>query len=180
MARTKYLPGWILICFVSLQLNAHFPVLRFSSRAANEIAFLASCGLPWVALVFGFSLQNAWNRFVCIALVPTLLWSVVAADGTLIAAGAGFEPVARMKAGSSAIAIYRLNGGATTDFGLLIRQEWRIIPGLELVRDLDLFYPAYSAAPEIIDPNTVLIRVAPYETQGQTEVRHRIRSHVYF
>jgi hypothetical protein len=159
MATTKCLPGSILICillFVFLELNAHFPVLRFSSGAANQIAFVASCGLPWIAFVFGFSLQNARTRWmVCIAIVPTLLWSVVAAGGTLIAAGTGFQPVNRMKAGPSAIAIYRLNGGATTDFGLLIRQERRVLPGLELVKNLDLFYPAYSASSEIVGPNTI-------------------------
>lgn len=31
---------------------------------------------------------------------------------------------------------YRTNGGATTDFGMVIRHEWEPVPGLLIVRDL--------------------------------------------
>jgi hypothetical protein len=182
MARTKYLRS-ILICFLlflALQLNAHLPVFRLSSGIANnQLVFLLSCGLPWIAFIFGFFLQNArTRRILCVAFVPILLWSVVAGFGALIA-GADLETINRTSAGPSANAIYRINRGAKTDFRLLIRQEWRVLPGLELVRDLDLLYPAYSAAPDYRSEYHTE-RVAPYETQGRTEVRHRIRSHVYF
>src|ERR1700728_3621815 len=110
MASTSYLPEpsnprpfvarFTLICvllFLALQLNAHFPVIRFSSGIANQIVFLLSCGLPWIAFVLGFSVQRAWAKWVlCIALVPVLLWSMVAAGSTLIVAGTEFQPVNRV------------------------------------------------------------------------------------
>lgn len=37
-----------------------------------------------------------------------------------------------------------MNGGATTDFGVVVRQERTIFPGILLVRDLDEFYPCHS------------------------------------
>jgi len=41
----------------------------------------------------------------------------------------------------SKIRLYRTDGGATTDSGVVIRQERTLIPGLLLVRRLDDFYP---------------------------------------
>jgi len=182
--RFASVPRVIVIClclFVSLQLNSWFPVLRFNSRAINEFAYLASWCLPWVAFALAFFLRKTLARWAtCILLVPLLLGSFLAVILMAITAGTSFEPIHQLNVGSSSIVVYRLDGGATTDFGLLARQERQIIPGLYLVRNLETFYPAYSASCETTSPETALIKVAPYEDRGPLEKKYTIARFVYF
>jgi len=114
--------------------------------------------------------------------MSALVFSLAAiVTGLFVEAGTSFEVVNRVRAGfPSTIAIYRLNGGATTDFALAIRQEWQIVPGLSLVRELDRVYPAYSASCEVTPLRTAVIRIDPYEDRGPFERRYYLARFVYF
>lgn len=73
-----------------------------------------------------------------------------------------FEPVWRQQQGASALVLYRTNCGATCSFGLVLRQERRVVPGLRMVRHLGDWYPAYSATLSRILPNEIRVDVPPY------------------
>jgi hypothetical protein len=73
-----------------------------------------------------------------------------------------FEPIWNQQRGASKLVLYRNNCGATCDFGLVLRQERRIAPGLRLVRFLESWYRAYAATVIPISPNRLRVEIAPY------------------
>ncbi len=122
------------------------PFVLFTSHVANEISgwFLA-LGLPWLIAVQIFLLRRRWARALAIGLcVPLLLYSAVAAFGMVITSDTTFDRIAETKWRGSAVRLYRASGGATGDFGVVIRQERAIFPGVLLVRTLDDFYHCHS------------------------------------
>jgi hypothetical protein len=56
----------------------------------------------------------------------------------------GVPRIAEVPGADSSVRMYRINGGATTAYGIVIRQERSVLPGLLLVRNVDTFYPCYS------------------------------------
>lgn len=123
------------------------PFVRFAWPFANEVtAFVLALGLPWLTNVMIYRLGARLTRIVSIvAAVPLLLWSGCI---FLVFMIAGFqfgpEKIFETNWKGSVIRLYRVNGGATTDFGVVIRQERTVFPGILLVHDLDEFYPCRS------------------------------------
>ncbi len=74
----------------------------------------------------------------------------------------GFEPVWRQQRATSELVLYRTNCGAPCSFGLVLRQERRIVPGVRAFRRLDGWYPADSATVSPISSNTLRIEISPY------------------
>jgi hypothetical protein len=76
---------------------------------------------------------------------------------------------------------YRTNGGAATAFGVDIRQERRLIPGVLLVRRLDYFYPCYK-----LDVTSMEVGISLRNTESecrdfQGERRdYRLKPFLYF
>ena len=56
-----------------------------------------------------------------------------------------FERIHRIDFNNYQVSIYRTNGGAMTSFGVIIRQEKIILPGILLVKNLFRKYPASDA-----------------------------------
>jgi hypothetical protein len=134
------------------------PIIRFTSPVVNEVlGFALGFCLPWLMGVAIFRVGRRWSKMIAaLAIIPLMLYSVVFLLGSAMTAFAfkngrdlGFDQFAEMSWKGSAVRLYRTNGGATTDFGVVIRQERTLLPGVELIRNLDLFYPckALSAAP---------------------------------
>jgi hypothetical protein len=55
-----------------------------------------------------------------------------------------FDQFAETPWRGSHVRLYRIDCGATTDYGVVIRQELNLFPGVQLVRRLDTFYPCAS------------------------------------
>ena len=53
-----------------------------------------------------------------------------------------FEKILTYKIGKNQLSVYRTNGGATTDFGIVIRKEEKILPGLLYTK---IIYSRYRA-----------------------------------
>jgi hypothetical protein len=70
---------------------------------------------------------------------------------------ASFEKIEYVKMKHSNVGIYRADGGATTDFGIVIRQELSIVPGILLVKNLYDRYHMSDATYKIIDDGTISI-----------------------
>jgi hypothetical protein len=115
----------------------------------NELLGLAlGLGLPWLAAIAIFRIGLWWSKTVAIiAVLPLLLYSCIFLLGFAMTGfdhDLSFERFAETHWKGSDIRFYRTNGGATTDYGVVIRQEKALFPGVLLVRRVDDFYPCYS------------------------------------
>jgi hypothetical protein len=70
-------------------------------------------------------------------------------------------------------------GGATTDFGVVVRQEKTIFPGVRLVRQIDDYYPC---ADVMVRPDTAGFAVisGQYCPDLANPRRYSLKSFVYF
>ena len=92
----------------------------------------------------------------------------------------GFEPVWRQQRGASELVLYRTNCGAPCSFGLVLRQERRIVPGVRAVRRLDGWYPADSATLSPISSNEIRVEVAPYGHKRANPLIDTVTIHTSF
>lgn len=74
-----------------------------------------------------------------------------------------FEQIQRVEVDErNQVAIYRTNGGATTDFGVQVFQEQNVIPGIKLVNLLTSYYHVNELKVEYIgDDKVKIIQVIP-------------------
>ena len=92
----------------------------------------------------------------------------------------GFEPVWREQRGASELVLYRTNCGAPCSFGLVLRQERRIVPGVRAVRRLAGWYPAESASLSPISSNRLLVEVPPYGYKRANPIIDTVTIHTSF
>jgi hypothetical protein len=123
-----------------------------------------------------------------IAILLLLLYSGVVVLGSAITAYSfndghdrGFAQFAETPWRGSAVRFYRTNGGVTTDFGVVIRQERALLPGLVLVRNLDLFYPC-EARNAVSTDNGIVVTDELYECRdfGESRREYRLKPFLYF
>jgi hypothetical protein len=122
---------------------------------------------------------------VVILLVP---YSLVVLLGSAMTAGAfkgghdlSFEQFSELPWKGTAIRLYRTNGGATTDYGVVVRQERRLLPGIMLVRTVDSFYHCESIDVETTPSGIRLADRRSYCGAFPPGYRdYRLRSFVYF
>jgi hypothetical protein len=144
--------------FVLAVANWRVPVLRFAWQPANLATFMLAMLLPAVPVVVAIR-RARWGVASALSLAAFL--------GAILAVGAGvlcvdalwngtdpsFEPVREVPAGPYALRVYRTNGGATTSFGAIVRQERTLVLGLRLVRNVYTAYPAEDARIAGAGPN---------------------------
>jgi len=130
------------------------PVVRLGSQEAHDRVwpFLAMA-LPWVVIVtiyrVGGGTRLRWTRWIALALVPPLLFgSAISLFGLHLIGGrvgGHQEVIAEAPWRETIVRVYRTDGGATTGFGVQVRQERLVLAGmLVLVRRIDGFYPCRS------------------------------------
>ena len=125
------------------------PVIRCSFPLVNDVlgAALGLC-LPWLAAAAVFQMGRWWSSTAAVlALLLLLPYSAVWFLGSAALTfnyrnghNASFELFAETRWNGSSVRLYRANGGATTDYGVVIRQEKALLPGILLVRNIDMFY----------------------------------------
>jgi hypothetical protein len=175
---------------VVLYWQFRHPVVRTSSTLVNEgLGLFLALGLPWLALLSLTRLKRWWGNAIVIAgIFPLLFYSGLVFFVAMMQLGAmkngrdlSFEPLSERQWNGSHVRFYRTNGGATTDYGLVIRQERAILPGVLLVRRLDDFYPCYSVDAREIDEG-VQVEDAHGSCPGfsQRPQKYRLKRFVYF
>ncbi len=171
-------------------LQLRHPVIRFEWPVANELlGFAFGLCLPWLTAVAIFRIGRWWSKTIAlIAVVPLLLYSAVFLLGSAMTGFAykngrdlSFERFAETRWKGSEVRFYRTNGGATTDFGVVIRQERNLIPGVVLVRRLDDFYPCFSLDAASTDVG-IAISDGRSECRGFQEQQrdYRLKPFLYF
>jgi len=149
----------LLGIFILSILNWMFPVIRFSSHLLNEVFFLMICIIPTLLIINGFIFKRISIKILNLVLfiLPSIFFLLLG----LITIGmdASLEKIDNIDMKYSNVSIYRTNGGATTDFGIVVRQEKNIFPGIILVKNLYSEYHMVDASYQVIDPNTIFITI---------------------
>lgn len=147
--------------------NWSSPVLRTVSPTANAGIAVIGCMLPWPAAVCAKALSigaTRWLLGACLAMVGLLFLPF--AGFALLDAKAyadagdrdgGYRIVSQAQFDHSNVVGYETNGGATTDYGFVVRQERPLGLGIILVRELYSRYRSQGGTVERIAPERVRI-----------------------
>jgi hypothetical protein len=143
--------------------NWEHPVLRLAMDYANLVALWFLLLLPWGVAVLAFVRLAGWTRWLMLALavpsiivgaIPLLMTSLDLLTTHVGASGSGFTPLHRLPLPhGGALVVYQTNCGAVCDYGVVVRQERALVPGLLLVRDVYNQYHAEDAVVEITAPD---------------------------
>ena len=157
--------GWIA------DLNWHHPVLRFTDPIANRVFRLLSLALPLAAVVVLFTLRP-WRAVLLLAVIVApmtarLSWPVLFIPQDIAwvwkhGEDLSFVPIGEAAFDSYRVRMYRTDCGATCAYGVAVRQERKILPGIALVRQLSGFYPEEHVDYAIVGPNQLVINGREY------------------
>jgi hypothetical protein len=176
--RTLHLVGAAAVTALFFMQVWH-PVVRLASQNANEAAgFLLAMTLPWLVVVAVYRVGGEgrrWSKWAALVLaVPLVCVSVLFAFTMLLVGGAGdrhLKVIAEVPWHGTVVRAYRTDGGATTAFGVLVRQERPIVPGvLLLVRRLDGFYPCRSVEIDSTEHGARVTAVAGSSCSGFRDI----------
>ncbi|BDC47959.1 hypothetical protein F183_A02750 [Bryobacterales bacterium F-183] len=176
--RTQAPPSWFvrltrpLIPFagvIALTYYCAHPILIFESALVNYLFWWLGCAaLLVLGIIQVFRIQNIWSTvlgiLLCLVSAPVWVLSSFLAPHIVNGKDTGYELVQEVELQNSLVRLYRTNGGATTAFGIHVRQE---IPttGLVFVRSVGHFYPCYSVQAARSGANSILI----YDRQQECE-----------
>lgn len=131
--------------------NVAYPFVRLSYQAANYLAFALAQLIPIKVIRLANS-RPGWSRWPVfmigvLLLLPAVPLGVgaVGCAALAIPTDESFERRQAVPTSFGTIAVYRTNGGPTTAFGIVVRQECRVMPGVVLVRQLAHEYPSDKA-----------------------------------
>jgi hypothetical protein len=158
-----------ILVFVAAWTNWHNPTLRFDSQLANEVAFLGAMLVPVIGVMAGpgadaarsdqWLLRLAVAPFAFVGLLMSLPTVVVISGTTRSGVDLSFEPIARYERVSPPLIVYRTNCGATCSYGIVVRAERRLLPGLLFVRNVFTDSPADTAVVRVLPDHRVEIAV---------------------
>ena len=177
--------GWLLGAFVVAVVNWQFPFVRLANHWANGVVAILATGIPLVllgaAIAHAMRRPNLWGAVLLSAglLVLSMPFLVVVVVGVFSlpphvnAQDNSFEEVARV---SEYLAVYRTNGGATTAYGIVVRQEQPVFPGILLVRNVFSRYPLEHVACQLSGPRLTIRQ----STSGQVLQEITLKRFLYF
>ena len=179
----------LAIIFVVAVCNWRVPVVRMTSPLADAIVFIVILLVPLLMIALAFTFKRVWvTTLLMIGLGPIGAGSGLLALLTLLHAAmivsdgvdASFERIKQETHGKTILSTYRTNGGAMTSYGIVVRQERVLLPGLLLVRNLAKKYPAQTASILTKDGKHVTVSI-PHTITGVEDkhVRH-LKDFVYF
>ena len=160
---------WALVWMNAAQFGPVHAGLRFVPPILNYLFFAAAQCIPFAMLSTAERLRDTDRRFgvpLAILLCVVALPGACTASSCIVLGGArldtndAFENYHDLSAPSGKVVVYRTNGGALTDFGIEVRQECTIVPGILIVeRPLTGAYPAYDAELSLVAADVVRITI---------------------
>ncbi len=161
----------ILAAYLGLLANAVVGVLRLASPLASAEAMLWGQSLPIVLVLLAVVMRRGVDKFLGAMLAfPLLMLSLVlgffcretVSDIRRTGSDPSFKPIDSIAVRHSRIVLYRGNGGATTPFSVVLRQEKLLIPGVLLVRRVRTVSPASEAEVTVLGDDRIRFVVASY------------------
>ena len=118
--------------------------LRFESPAWNYWFALCLNQIPLILLCVALTVGRRWKIVASLALLPLVLTSLVISlftalslqDISLDGVDPGFERIETIEWAGTRIQVYRTNAGAPTPFGIAVRHEMTVLPGILLVKTI--------------------------------------------
>lgn len=176
-------------------LNWKFPFLRFTNHWANDGFAVLFSILP-LLLLGGLIMRSlkGFNRWVSALLTGVLLLLAVPCmllltyKVTILAfdfiglmslpphandQDGSFEKMAQV---DEHLAVYRTNGGATTAYGIVVRQERPLLPGVLLVKDVFSQYRLENVACRKTGPRLTI----RHPSSGQVLKEVTLKPFLYF
>lgn len=161
----------LLMLYIIAIINYVYPVIRFDSRLLNNIFVIFVLLIPIGLMIKGFSFKSPVAKIlnILIWVIPCILGILISIMIVPFSANA-FEPIKSLSLDHSDIVAYRTNGGAATSFGIQVRQEKDIIPGIKLVKTV---YSQYHKD----NVNMIKTGENSFEIEGNPET---VKRNVYF
>ncbi len=160
----------ILIITILILISIDFPIeIRFQTTLFNYLFVLfllvALLLLSYKKLskvkslffkIFGFVIHLLFGIFI-------LFFSLTSTYGVLKnKTDPSFEMIKEIVAGNRYFRLYRTNEGATTSYGLVLREEHNLPFGLKTIKIIFSKYKVYDATIKLISPNKLKINIKPY------------------
>jgi hypothetical protein len=170
---------WIIVILVDvLILGSRFGLdtyLTFAYAPLNYLTFMILVAvIPLAVIGVGSYFKWWWVRWPVVSLgilisipaVFVILFTLMfLADVTSSGKDNSFEKIGELDGTASTFRVYRTNGGATTDFGLALRQERNVFPSVRLVSVLCSYYHASDAVIERLPNGQGRMTVAAYGSE---------------
>lgn len=168
--------GLLLSNLLLIVANWYLPYkVRFTCAPLNNLALILLLGAVPASLIgLGTSLRSRWVQWPTVTLgllllLPMGLFTLVcgfdAIFNSVHGGDAAFKQIAELQTPEAAYRVYRTDGGAMTDFGLVLRREHTVLPGVRLVSVLMAQYHAADAKLDLAPGGMVRIRVMRYGKQ---------------
>jgi hypothetical protein len=167
-----------VVIHVLLLLNWRYGSLRFTAPALNYSTMIVGLLCSWSLVVVVLRLPVRSVGKLLMAPLPSLwaagcsLFALFATFWVLPVVVDGvdrsFEPIGVYDLGRQRLVAYRTNGGATTSFGIVVRQELPIIPGVMLARRVYAVYPGRDVSISRIAERTFRFESPPYDTDRRS------------
>ena len=166
--------AWIVTLFAVYaltQVNFEHDMLRFEVPALNPMFLFTALCIPYVIIVLGFFLPRWWIRVVitlfCLPLILNDGFLMIFLPSTTsqpiqLGYDPGFKLIEYVDEPSYKVEIYQTDCGAPCHYGIAVRQERQILPGVLLVREFPGFYPAHSASIERLGQNRIRLSARDY------------------
>jgi hypothetical protein len=164
-----------VLSFAAVQVNWHYPLLRFDSARLNHLFLLIAFALPFLAAFAVLGFPKLWSKALgFVLLLPIFAYTALFApfiaaltlETVLYGYDSTFQPIGWMTVGSYRVTIFRTDCGATCDNGIAVRQERQVLPGILLVRQLEGFYPAYDATYHTVGRDSFVVNDRLYVLQS--------------
>gem|GEM_PF-4395911 len=137
-------------------------VLIIQSDIVNELILILTLGCLLLLLIKSISFSNLFLKLfstlvvgiaflIVLVCIPFGLFGIISKDKGMI------ECINELKCNNQSIKVYRTNGGATTDFGILVREEKQILPRLLYVRTIFDKYHLDTIGVKVVDQNKLQI-----------------------
>ena len=167
-----------MISYILLVLNIKYPVIRFETRMYNLVFTVLLFLIPIVIFIRAFYIKNIIFKFAGIFITAiSAFFSAILALFLIMNIGFilddgydySFECINEILNDDYAIKAYRVNGGATTAYSVLVRQEKPLFLGLLIVRDIDFKYRQYEVDLHLDDSVLVI-----------EECEYNLKENVYY
>ena len=166
---------WLLgtaIAWCALLVSYDVFGLELASWRAQSVLYLLFCLVPIAMVVLTFRVRRGAPRVIAVTVAVLL-----AVLGLLPATCAGleltylgypanpfFEPIGRLPFLRGELVLYRTDCGAPCTFGLVLRQERQVLPGIREARDLASWSDADTATMTLLSPGLVRVELIAFRT----------------
>jgi|SRR3989344_874636 len=169
-------PNSVIVGIIVISFIGYMAGIRFENIYVNKIIGLLFLVFP--IYLFVLILRAHFEKkilkiilaiifgLITIGSLPFIFFAALDVYPTIQDSGndPAFKKVNVLDMNTSRVVVYRSNGGATTDFAVIVRSEKWVLPGLYVKRDLINIYHVDDITLSIVSPNSIKIDAINFTT----------------